>query len=65
MAVKALSSVTALSPKSHLWSFAQVLSQHYEVDQRLRVTAVLKGEERKTDAQRVRDFLFSMFHVTY
>lgn len=41
-----MTSLTALGPKSHLRSFAQVLSQHYEVDQCLRVAAVLEvGEE--------------------
>lgn len=36
----------ALASKSHLRSFVQVLGQHYEVDQRLRVTAVLQAEDR-------------------
>lgn len=47
MAVKALLSLTAVGPKSHLGSFAQVLCQHYEVDQRLRVAAVLKGGRQR------------------
>lgn len=47
MAVKALSLLTASGPKSHLGSFAQVLCQHYEVDQRLRVAAVLKRGREK------------------
>lgn len=42
---------TALGPKSHLWSFTQVLSEHYEVDQRLRVAAVLQGGERRTQTR--------------
>lgn len=33
--------LTALGSKSHLRGFAQVLSKHYEVDQRLRVAAIL------------------------
>lgn len=42
-------SQTALGSKSHLGSFAQVLGQHDEVDQCLRVAAVLIGiRERKT-----------------
>lgn len=36
-------SQTALGSKSHLGSFAQVLGQHDEVDQCLRVAAVLIG----------------------
>lgn len=36
----------ALWSKSHLRGFVQVLRQHYEVDQRLRVTAVLQAEDR-------------------
>lgn len=55
MAVKALLLLTALGSKSHLRSFAQVLCQHYEVDQRLRVTAVLKAEERQTEMNRERE----------
>lgn len=53
MVVKALLLLTALGSKSHLRSFAQVLCQHYEVDQRLRVTAVLKVEERQKEMNRV------------
>lgn len=55
MVVKALLLLTALGSKSHLRSFAQVLCQHYEVDQRLRVTAVLKAEERQTEMNRERE----------
>lgn len=48
-----LPSLTASGPKSHLGGFAQVLSQHYEVDQRLRVAAVLKGgREKDRDGKR-------------
>lgn len=44
-------SQTALGSKSHLGSFAQVLGQHYEVDQCLRVAAVLiEIREREEDA---------------
>lgn len=39
-----------MGSKSHLRSFAEVLGQHDEVDQRLRMTAVLKGGERKTES---------------
>lgn len=46
MAVKAVASLTVLGPKSYLGSFAQVLSQYYEVDQCLRVTAVLWGGDK-------------------
>lgn len=53
MAVKAVTSLTALSPKSHLWSFAQVLCQHHEVDQCLRMAAVLIGGRQK-DGQKMR-----------
>lgn len=48
-------SLTALGSKSHLGSFAQVLSQHYEVDQRLRMTAVLNTGKRKTGGKRVKE----------
>lgn len=54
MAVKVASVNSFLGSKSHLRSLAQVLCQHYEVDQRLRVTAVLKGKERQTEMNRVR-----------
>lgn len=36
----------ALWSRSHLRGFVQVLCQHYEIDQRLRVTAVLQVEGR-------------------
>lgn len=52
MAVKVASANSFLGSKSHLRSFAQVLCQHYEVDQRLRVTAVLNAEERQTEMNR-------------
>lgn len=52
LAVKVASANSFLGSKSHLRSFAQVLCQHYEVDQRLRVTAVLKAEERQTETNR-------------
>lgn len=52
MTVNELLLQTASGSKSHLRSFAQVLGQHYEVDQRLRVTAVLEAEERKTEVDR-------------
>lgn len=41
IAVEAVPLLTVLGPKSYLRSFAQVLSQYYEVDQRLRMTAIL------------------------
>lgn len=40
---KSKTSLTVWGPKSHLGGFAQVLSQHDEVDQRLRVATVLWG----------------------
>lgn len=66
MTVNALLLQTASGSKSHLRSFAQVLGQHYEVDQRLRVTAVLEAEERKTEVDReslsLRTQLYSCVH---
>lgn len=53
MAVKVWLLLRALGSKSHLRSFAQVLGQHYEVDQRFRVTAVLKAEEKQKEMDRV------------
>lgn len=54
MVVKVWLLLRALGPKSHLRSFAQVLGQHYEVDQRFRVTAVLYVEEKQEEMDRVR-----------